>query len=169
VEPSDTLKEYALERIQRLKKHFDGLVEGHVVLSQEKIRHMAELTLAANGLRMNAKEEGADFYAVIDSVITKVERQLVRHKGKLKHHRPASNRERRSMKENIYEYESFATEAGPRILQTEHYTTHPRSIDEAVMEIDLTEQPFLVFTDSDNKVKVVYRREDGNYGLIEPE
>ena len=55
------------------------------------------------------------------------------------------------------------------MLQTEQYSTHPRSVDEAVMEIDLTEKAFLVFTDEDEKVKVVYRRDDGHYGLIEPE
>lgn len=169
VDPSDSLKAYSLEKIERLKKYFDGLVEGHVVLSQEKIRHLAEVTLSANGLRMNAKEEGADFHTVIDGVVAKIERQLVRHKEKVKRHKPGNHREKRSMKEQVYEYASFEPEAEPRVLQTEHYDTHPRSLDEAVMEIDLTNRPFLVFTDSDNKVKVVYRREDGHYGLIEPE
>jgi putative sigma-54 modulation protein len=55
------------------------------------------------------------------------------------------------------------------VLQTEQYTTHPMTVDEAVMEMDLGGRDFLVFTDSDNRVKVVYRREDGDYGLIEPE
>ena len=169
VEPSESLKEYVQDKIGRLKKYFDGVVEGHVVLSQEKIRYIAELTMNANGLRLNGKFEGGDFHAAIDSVVAKVERQLVRHKEKVKRHKPISNRERRSMREQIFDYASFAEETGPRVVQTEHYTTHPRTIDEAVMELDLTEQTFLVFTDNDEQVKVVYRRDDGNYGPIEPE
>lgn len=168
VEPSDALKSYAIEKVDRLKKYFDGLVEGHVVLGLEKIRHTAEVTLQANGTRVNGKEENADFYSAIDNVVDKLERQLVRYKEKIKRHRPLTNRERRSLQEKVYAYESLVEEA-PRVIQTEHYATHPMSLDEAVMEMDLADRPFLVFTDSDNRVKVVYRRPDGDYGLIEPE
>jgi putative sigma-54 modulation protein len=168
VDPSDALKAYATEKVDRLKKYFDGLVEGHVILSLEKIRHFAEVTLQANGVRVNAKEETADFYTAVDNVVEKLERQLVRYKEKLKRHKPLTNRERRSLQEKVYEYESFGEEA-PRILQTEHYTSHPMSVDDAVMQLDLGGKPFLVVTDDDSRVKVVYRREDGHYGLIEPE
>ena len=167
-EPSDALKSYAMEKVERLTKYFDGLVEGHVVLGQEKIRHMAEVTLQANGFRVVAKEENADFYTAIDNVVDKLERQLKRHKEKLKRHKPLSNRERRSLRESVYAYESFEEEV-PRVIQTEHYTTHPMSVDEAVMDMDLSGNAFVVFTDEDEKVKVVYRRDDGHYGLIEPE
>ena len=168
VEPSDALKAYATEKVDRLKKYFDGLVEGHVILSLEKIRHFAEVTLQANGVRVNAKEENADFYSAVDNVAEKLERQLVRFKEKLKRHKPLSNRERRSLQEKVYAYESFGEDA-PRVLQTEHYHTQPMSLDDAVMQMDLADQPFLVFTDEEGRVKVVYRREDGHYGLIEPE
>lgn len=170
VEPSDSLKEYALEKVERLKKYFDGIVEGHVILGLEKIRHVAEFTLSANSIRMNAKDESGDFHSAIDGAVSKIERQLVRHKEKLKRHKSHSSRgERRLMSEKVYSYESFAGEASGQLVQTEHYTTHPKSVDEAVMEMDLSDQAFLVFTDNDNKVKVVYKRPDGNYGLIEPE
>lgn len=168
VEPSDALKAYAIEKVERLTKFFDGMVEGHVVLGQEKIRHTAEVSLRANGMRVIAKEETSDFYAAIDNVVGKLERQLKRYKEKLKRHQPLSSRERRSVREQVFAYESFEEET-PRVIQTEHYTTHPMKVDEAVMEMDLAGRPFLVFTDMDGKVKVVYRREDGNYGLIEPE
>lgn len=168
VEPSEAVKNYAVEKVDRLKKYFDGLVEGHVILGVEKIRHTVEVKLQANGTRVNASEENADFYSAIDHVVEKLERQLVRYKEKLKRHKPLTSRERRSLQEKVYAYESIVEEA-PRILQTEHYASHPMTVDEAVMEMDLTAKPFLVFTDSDNRVKVVYRREDGHYGLIEPE
>jgi putative sigma-54 modulation protein len=168
VEPSDALKAYVVEKVDRLKKYFDGLVEGHVILSLEKIRHTAEVILQANGIRVNAREETADFYSAVDNVAEKLERQLVRYKEKLKRHKPLTNRERRTLEEKVYAYESFGEET-PRILQTEHYHTHPMSLDDAVMQMELADQPFLVFTDEGGRVKVVYRREDGHYGLIEPE
>lgn len=168
VDPSEATKDYAAEKLGRLKRYFDGLVEGHVVFSQEKIRHLAEVTLHANGVSLNAKDETVDFHTAIDNVVDKLERQLKRYKEKLKRHKPLRNRERRSLQEKVYAYESFEEET-PRVIQTEHYTTHPMTVDEAVMDMDLTDRAFRVFTDEDEKVKVVYRREDGNYGLIEPE
>jgi putative sigma-54 modulation protein len=168
VEPNDALKNYAMEKVDRLKKYFEGLVEGHVVFGLEKIRHTAEVTLQANGTRVNGKEENADFYSAIDNVVDKLERQLVRYKEKIKRHRPLTNRERRSLQEKVYAYESLVEEV-PRVIQTERYATHPMSLGEAVMELDLGDRPFLAFTDTDGRVKVVYRRPDGHYGLIEPE
>ena len=91
VEPSDTTKEYAAEKMGRLTRYFDGIVEGHVVLSQEKIRHLAEVTLQANGVRLNAKDETVDFHTAIDNVVDKLERQLKRYKEKLKRHKPLRN------------------------------------------------------------------------------
>ncbi len=169
VEPAEGLKTYTVEKVERLTKYFDGLVDGHVILDQEKIRHIAEVTLLANGTRIYAKEENADFYTAIDNVVDKLERQLKRYKEKLKRHKPLRNRERRSLQEKVYAYESFEQEEVPRVIQTDHYTTSPMTVDEAVMEMDLTARPFMVFTDEDGKVKVIYPREDGNYGLIEPE
>ena len=69
VDPSDATKEYVNEKMGRLKRYFDGLVDGHVVLSQQKIRHLAEVTLQANGVRLNAKDETVDFHTAIDNVV----------------------------------------------------------------------------------------------------
>ncbi|TLN25721.1 ribosome-associated translation inhibitor RaiA, partial [bacterium] len=169
-EPSDDLKGYVNEKLLKLKKYFDGATESHVILSQEKIRHMAEIVMNAGGLRLNAKYECADFHSAIDGVFAKLDRQLVRHKEKIKGHGgKAAAREKQPIRESVYDYESFEHSAGPKILKTEHYETHPKTIDEAVMEIDLTDKNFLVFTGDDGKVKVVYRRDDGDYGLIEPQ
>lgn len=169
VEPSQSLKQHAREKVERLKKYFDGEVAGHVILGQEKIRHFAEVTLQANGFCVNAKEKNSDFFTAIDNVADKLERQLIRYKEKLKRHKPLTNRERRSLQERVYAYDSFEAEEVPLVIQTDHYATHPMSLDEAVMEMDLTDKKFLVFTGEDSHVKVVYRRDDGNYGLIEPE
>ncbi|NOY46232.1 MAG: ribosome-associated translation inhibitor RaiA [Deltaproteobacteria bacterium] len=173
-EPSDALKQYATEKVQRLHKYFDGIVDGHVVLTAEKIRHLAEVTLHANGTRIHAKEESTDFYSAVDNVVDKLERQLKRYKEKLKRHKPIRAREARAIQERVLAFVAVEGEeegeepTGPRVIQTEHYTSQPLSVEDAVMEMDLTDRAFLVFTDEDGQVKVLYRRDDGNYGLIEP-
>ncbi|GAB4251736.1 ribosome hibernation-promoting factor, HPF/YfiA family [Deferrisoma sp.] len=175
-EPSDALKQYAAEKVQRLHKYFDGIVDGHVVLTAEKIRHLAEVTLHANGTRIHAREESSDFYSAIDNVVDKLERQLKRYKEKLKRHKPLRAKEARALQERVLAFEPGEAEGEeaegapptPRVIQTEHYTSQPMSVEDAVMEMDLTDRQFLVFTDEDGQVKVLYRREDGNYGLIEP-
>ncbi|WP_025321888.1 ribosome hibernation-promoting factor, HPF/YfiA family [Deferrisoma camini] len=173
-EPSDALKQYATEKVQRLHKYFDGIVDGHVVLTAEKIRHLAEVTLHANGTRIHAKEESTDFYSAVDNVVDKLERQLKRYKEKLKRHKPIRAREARAIQEQVLAFvpaegeEEGEEPTSPRVIQTEHYTSQPLSVEDAVMEMDLTDRAFLVFTDEDGQVKVLYRRDDGNYGLIEP-
>ncbi|PLX41477.1 MAG: ribosomal subunit interface protein [Deltaproteobacteria bacterium] len=168
-ESSESVKQHAIDKMQKLKKYFDGIVEGHVILTQEKIRYLAEVTLSTNGIRLAAKYEGGDFPTAIDGMVAKIERQLKRYKEKLKRHKPITNRERRTLRTSVYEYASFEEPSGPRVKETGHYDTHPKTIDEAVMELDLMDSDFLVFTDESGAVKVVYRREDGDYGLIEPE
>ncbi len=173
-EPSDALKQYAAEKIQRLHKYFDGIVDGHIVLTAEKIRHLAEVTIHANGTRIHAKEESTDFYSAVDNVVDKVERQLKRYKEKIKRHKPIRAREARAIQERVLAFvpaeggEAGEEPTSPRVIQTEHYTSQPLSVEDAVMEMDLTDRSFLVFMDEDGHVKVLYRRDDGNYGLIEP-
>ncbi len=167
-EASESLKAHATEKVLSLSKYIDGVVDSNIIFTKEKIRCTAEVTMLANGVRVNAKYESGDFHSAIDGVVAKVERQIVRHKEKLKRHKPISNKERRQMRESVYEYASFEEEASPKVIETGHYETTPMSIDHAVMELDLSGSPFLVFTDEEGAVKVIYHREDGDYGLIEP-
>lgn len=168
-EPTEEYKTYVSDKLNKLKKYFDVVVDSHVILTHEKFRYTAEVIMNANGLRMNAKTEGPDFHTAIDGVFTKLDRQLSRYKEKVRGHKRMTPLEANTIRESVYSYESFAQETEPKIVQTGHYETHPKSVSDAVMEIDLTDKNFLVFTGDDGKVKVVYRREDGDYGLIEPE
>ena len=99
----------------------------------------------------------------------KIERQLRRHKERIKKHKPRTNNSTTTLEETIYSSESFESESEPTVVKMENYFAKPMSVDEAVMQIDLLHQDFLVFTNaSNNSVSVIYRRKDGNYGLIEP-
>jgi putative sigma-54 modulation protein len=142
-----------------------------VVLSVEKkIRHKVEVSLTAKGITIKATEETSDMYAAIDGVLDKLDRQLKRYKDKIKDHKPSRGRERR-VEKTIYTAESIDEgHPEPSIIRSDSFQVKPMSVDEAVMQMDLLDKEFLVFTDSlSAEINVVYRRKDGNYGLIVPQ
>ena len=171
METSEPVRNYVEEKLPKVKKYIDEPVEAQVVLSVEKkIRHKAEVSLGAKGITIKATEETSDMYAAIDGVLNKLERQLKRYKDKIKKHKPLSGKARR-VEKTIYTAESIdEAYPEPSIIKTNSFQMKPMSVDEAVMQMDLLEKEFLVFTDSsDEEVNVVYRRKDGNYGLIVPQ
>jgi putative sigma-54 modulation protein len=137
-----------------------------VVLSLEKHRHQAEITLNTNGITVNAKDVTEDMYAAIDLAVDKLERQVKKHKEKIKDHKPGE----RTARYNIVSSEPVLPAKGERIIKTESIFIKPMSVDEAIMQIDVMNNDFLVFTNAQTqKVNVLYRRRDGYLGLIEPE
>jgi len=168
MESSDALRSYVEEKLDRVKKYIDEPIDAQVVLSvQKKINHRAEVTMVAKGLTMKSGENKEDMYAAIDLMVDKIERQLKRYKDKLKDHKGSSGSERQVDK-TIFSGPSFDEGSGePEIIKTHSFFVKPMSVEEAVMQMDLLDKDFLVFTDdSSEEMNVVYRRKDGNYGLI---
>jgi len=170
METSSALREYAEEKLSRVTKYIDEPVDAQVVFSVEKkIRNKAVVTLSAKGITIKAHSETEDMYATIDAVMDKLEKQLKRYKEKIKSHKPGSGKDRFFQKQ-IMAAESIDTGSPvPEIIRDTSFSVKPMSMDEAVMQMDLLDKDFLVFTDatSDN-MNVVYRRKDGNYGIIAP-
>jgi ribosome hibernation promoting factor len=169
MEPSDALKSYAEEKLDRVKKYIDDPIVAQVFMTVEKIRHTAEVTLTAKGITIKAAEETNDMYAAIDSVIDKIERQLRRYKERIKAHKPTEGIQRQ-VRKSVVEAESVDQQQEPVIIRTKTFSIKPMSVEEAVMQMDLLHKDFLVYTDASTEhINVVYRRDDGNYGLIQPE
>jgi putative sigma-54 modulation protein len=170
LDPSDALKSYAEEKLERVNKYIDEPVVAQVFMTVEKIRHCAEVTLTAKGITIKASEETNDMYSAIDAVVDKIERQLRRYKERIKDHKPTSESLDRQVKKSIVAAESIDQQQEPVVIRSKTFSIKPMSVDEAVMQMDLLHKDFLVFTDSvTNSINVVYRRKDGNYGLIEPQ
>jgi putative sigma-54 modulation protein len=168
---SDALRKYLEEKIARVKKYIDEPIDAQAVLSVEKkIRHCAEVTLVAKGITIKGSDETNDMYAAIDGMVDKLERQLKRYKEKIKKHKPSSDKVRQ-VEKTVYAAESIDEGAEePIVIQSQSFSVKPLSVEEAVMQMDLLSKAFLVFSDaSTNEISVVYRRKDGNYGLIVPE
>ncbi len=168
IEPSVSLREYAEEKLSRIKKYLKEPIEAHVVLKVEKFRHTAEASIDANGVRFKGTEETEDMYSAIDMLADTLEAQAKKSKGK------ASQKKggvpgRAIANEGIFpEIVSMEKESEPRVIRTEQMFPKPMDIDEAAMQLTLSNGEFMVFTNRhSNRVNVLYRRKDGHYGLIE--
>ena len=163
LESSDALKSYVSEKLNRMDKYFSGPTEASVVLSIEKFRHSAEINITGDRLTINGKEETEEMYAAIDMVLDKLEVQIKRSKQKSRDFRAKDKTAARAA-------ESAADEEPdtPQI-RIQHIEYKPMDVDEAVMQMDLIKNNFLVFTNARTEaVNVLYRQKDGNYGLIQP-
>lgn len=169
MDASDALKSYVEEKLSRVQKYIDEPINAQAFLTVEKIRHIADITITAKGITIKASEETNDMYAAVDAVLDKIERQLRRYKEKIKEHKPANETEERKVRKSIVEAESIGLKPEPVIIKSKTFSIKPMSVEEAVMQMDLLHKDFLVFTDSVTEdINVIYRRKDGNYGLIEP-
>lgn len=178
MEVTEALRGHINEGIGKLSSHFDRVIDVNVVLDVEKHRHIAEVNLLANGLRVHGKESSLDMYASVDAVLHKLERQCLKYKHRINRHSP-----RPADGEISYDHaiiapatngEAAATPAeeqkGHHEVKRETRATRFLTVDEAVLQLELTEDPFLVFTNSDTtQINVMYKRNDGTFGLIEPQ
>ncbi len=171
MEQSDALKAYAEEKLERVTKYIDSPINVQVYFSVEKkIRHIVEIVINSKGISTKASEATHDMYAAIDAVIDKIERQLVRYKEKIKAHKPNGDERGRQLSKRIFEGESIEASTDSIVIKTTTETAKPMSVEEAVMQMDLLHKDFIVFTDADSSdINVLYRRKDGNFGLIEPQ
>lgn len=160
LESSDALRDYVTEKLSRLEKYFNGPVEAGVVLSVEKFRHSAEVNLLGDRLTINGTEETEEMYAAIDMVVDKLEAQIKKSKQKNRSHRDKG-------KTGDLSDEGLAQPPQVEIHAIEY---KPMDVDEAILQMDLVTGHFLVFTNSrTGVVNVLYRKKDGNYGLIQPQ
>jgi len=166
LDPSDHLKSYVGDKLDRFDKFLDNPAEANVVLAVEKFRHIAEINIAGDRLSINGKEETNDMYSAIDMVLDKLEKQIKKNKEKIKERRSASKNRNRSMLETA---ENPPYDDSVRQVKIRNIEYKPMDIEEAVLQMDLIEDNFLVFTNArSDQINVLYRRKDGHYGLIQP-
>jgi len=174
MEPSDALKQHAREKLEKIRRFFPDPISAHVVLTTERgYQHHADVNIQLhNGLVIKGTEITEDMYSSLDLVMQKIERQVRRYHDKIRGHKERSALSSIPVAYHVLEEGVDAAdgvEAQPTsILTTEHIPARTLSVDEALMQLNLAGQSFLVFRNSQSShVNVVYRREDGKYGLIE--
>lgn len=166
IDPSEHLKAYVSDKLDRFDKYLDNPAEANVVLTVEKFRHIAEINIAGDKLTIIASEETNDMYAAIDMALDKLEKQIKKSKQKIRERRSASKNRNRS---KLEETDILPDEDAERQIKIRNIEYKPMDIEEAVLQMDLIEDNFLVFTNArSDRVNVLYRRKDGHYGLIQP-
>jgi putative sigma-54 modulation protein len=132
----------------------------------EKFRHIAEININGDRLTINGKEETNDMYSAIDMVLDKLEKQIKKNKQKIRERRPGVKAKNIALMEadiNLPEEELV------REVKVKNIEYKPMDVEEAVLQMDLLSNSFLVFTNArSDRVNVLYRRKDGHYGLIQP-
>ena len=177
MEPTDSLKAYAKERMERVRKYLPDPIACHVVLSTERHHHRIDVNFQLhNGMAIAGHETTENMYSSIDLCIAKIERQVRKYKGKLEEQRVrARDVETAPWSHTIVAEQPDATEpeAAPqpefKIVKTEQMVAASMSVDEAILQLNLEHKAFLVFRQAKNgRVAVVYRRDhEKGYGLIE--
>ena len=163
IDSSDALKDYANKRLSKIDKYIDRTAEAHVVLSVEKRRHKADVTLNADGAVINAVEITEDLYAAIDTVMDKLERQIKKHKEKLQG-------KKTQPKAAAAAPATTGRKARPRLVYERDYTVKPMSVDEALLQMDTISQDFIIFQNTDSQqLNLIYKRQDGELALVEPQ
>ncbi len=169
VDPTPALRSYAEEKLERIKKYLRRPIDAHVILSIEKERHVAEITLQADHVTMFAKEETHDLYSAIDLALDKLEHQAQKLKTKRREHKGAGRGEPAEVHTSVLAAEPPNPGGERRVVRTQRVPAKPLAIEEAVEQLADSGDEFLVFTNASNsRVAVIYRRHDGDYGLIEP-
>lgn len=173
MKPSDPIRAYAEEKVDKLSKLIDKGGEAHVTLSVEKHLHVAHVELLTDGsLRLRGEEKSADMYGSIDEAVEKIIRQVKRYRAKIRDHKrePATKENSRELAHKVLfvAEEADGAQKGPQIVRQETIVVREMNVDDAVMQMDLLNTDFLVFTNAiSRQVNVVYRMPDGHYGLIE--
>ncbi len=169
VDVTNPLREYLQKRLSKIERHFASEVVANVSVATEPVGYSAEITIPINGLLIRAEERSGDLYSAIDLVVDKLIRQINRFRGRIQARRQAL-----SIKQipPLSELEQTAQEpeANGRIVKVKRFPMRPMPAEEAILQMNLLSHDFFVFASADSgHVSVVYRRRDGNYGLIEPE
>lgn len=168
IEVTEALKNITEEKLSKLDKYFDEDIVATVTFGTQKERHTIEVTIDLPQSKIRAEVETFDMYESIDKSIDILEKQVRKYKGKLK----SKYRNTDTIRfENIIPMEETVEEdEGPKIVRTKRFTLNPMNAEEAVLQMELIGHDFYVFMNGDTgEANVVYKRKDGNYGLILPQ
>ncbi len=167
LDSTEALKSHARDKIEHIQRYIDRPSEAHVVLAVENLEHKADINLKAGPFLLRGRAKSGDMYASIDAAAEKIERQLKKHKEKLNNHKVverANGHRAVDVRHEVFEPKT----PSHRVVKSDTFQAKPMSLDQAVLQLELLDSEFFVFQNAkDHAINVVYRRADGNLGLIE--
>lgn len=169
IDTSVPLKTYVQKKLDKFDKMLDSPAEAHIVLSVEKIRHIAELTLTCDKLRIHVREDSENMYSSIDALMDKVKAQIQKNKEKIRHHMSGNKQSIKDDSDQRDVAQDFLSlpAADRIIIETIDYK--PMDIEDAAIELDSGNLSFFVFNNARTRqVNVLYKHNNGMLGLIQP-
>lgn len=172
---TDALKEHIEGRLGKLKGHFERIIDARVILAVEKHRHIAEITLHANGIRIHGRESSDDMYGSVDAVVEKLDKQVRKFRTRINRFQPRKEKDLIEFEHQVISYEPAMSETegaqdegAHKVIKRDKLTVIPMTIEEALMRLELVEDHVLVFSHSETQqITVLYKRGDSTIGLIE--
>jgi putative sigma-54 modulation protein len=165
LEVTDSLKEMVNKKVKKLDRYFEPDAEVSVVLSTQRARHIVEITIPFDGVILRGEETTDDMYTSIEHVVQKLEKQIHHHRTRLE------KRLRGGAFHGAAPDAGLQAEANNvKVIRTKRFAVKPLDVDEAALQMQLLGHDFFVFMNADSgEVNVLYRRKDGQFGLIEPQ
>lgn len=164
IDVTPVLREIVERKILKLDRYFNPNVEARATLTVQKNSQIFEVTIPFNGVILRCEESTDDMYKSIDLVQAKLERQIRKQRTKLQ------RRNNESLRFSNFDEVALEDDDQGEIVKVKKFNIKPMSTEEAILQMELVEHNFFVFKDSDtDNVNVIYKRKDGNYGLLEPD
>lgn len=172
MEVTPSLKDFVEKKVGRFDRYFEEEVSSdvHVTMSVVKDVHTVEVTIPLPGVLLRAEDKSSDMYTSIDNVIEKLERQIRKYKTRLNRRARQEGSLKTLFKENMPSGQIHEEEDDFELVRTKRFNVKPMDVEEAILQMNMIGHSFFVFANADNsQLNVVYKRDDGRYGLIEPQ
>jgi len=167
LEITDAMESYAKDKISKLEKYLENSEDAKatVVAKINGHKHVVEVTIPLNNFILRAEEAQSDFYAAIDTVIDKLERQIRKNKTRI------DSKKKHEARDFAYDYiQSIEEESEEKIVKRKKIEVKPMDEEEAILQMELLGHEFYLYKDAETGTPaLVYKRKDGNYGIIEAE
>ena len=168
VHVSSSLKSYTEKKIGKLDHYLPSLTDAHVVFTKEKTKkenqtHLVQVTLRSNGAVIRGEQRADEFSGAVDAVMEKLQKEIDRWKGRHYHSRDTGERENMTL-------QKADAMTSPKIVRRKRFVTPPMTEKQAIKAMDKLDHDFFLFLNrATDSLNVLYRRKDGDYGLIQPE
>lgn len=171
IQVTEALRDHVERKLSRLERYFEAPLTSdvHTTLSVVKGMQSVEVTIPLTGFMLRAEERHSDMYAAIDLVVDKLERQIRKHKTKANRQIRVAGAKRDLFRMDAEVAAAYEEDDEFELVRTKRFTLKPMDVEEAILQMNMVGHNFFVFSNMDtSKVNVVYKRDDGRYGLIEP-
>ena len=161
IDVTEAINDYLKSKLSKVEKYFDDDVEAKAIISAKGREQKVEVTIWSGKYNVRAEEVNEDLYSAIDLVVDKLERQLKKYKSKLNNKKVVKD-------DYVPEIEEFFEEEEQTVVRRKEVFLKPIDEEEAITQMELLGHTFFVFKNVDtDKINVVYKRKEGDYGIIE--